>query len=167
MFYSRQDAKTLKSAKKPGCIYAAVFFTLISLPSFAEQPTSKESALSGRPEGTERSEIDSRKAAPKGGNRRGASTQAQDSGRPEEVQAPAADGLKAKPSRGGQALSARTSFGSSPRTTQATSVATATRPPAPLNSTPSPPKARAIPTATLTPLSAPLPDLPSSSVFPP
>ena len=87
MLNSRQDAKTLKSVKKPGCIYAAVFFTLISLPSFAEQPTSKESALSGRPEGTERSEIDSRKAAPKGGNRRGASTQAQDSGRPEEVQA--------------------------------------------------------------------------------
>ena len=87
MLNSRQDAKTLKSVKKPGCIYAAVFFTLISLPSFAEQPTSKESALSGRPEGTERSAIDSRKAAPKGGNRWGASTQAQDSGRPEEVQA--------------------------------------------------------------------------------
>jgi len=65
MLNSRQDAKTLKSVKKPGCIYAAVFFTLISLPSFAEQPTSKESALSGRPE----------------------EVQAQDSGRPEEVQA--------------------------------------------------------------------------------
>ena len=50
MFYSRKKTKTLQPAKKPGCIYAAVFFTLISLPSFAEQPTSKESALSGRPE---------------------------------------------------------------------------------------------------------------------
>ena len=50
MFYSLQDAKTQKSAKKPGCIYAAVFFTLLSslftLSAFAQQRTTEVSANS-------------------------------------------------------------------------------------------------------------------------
>ncbi len=53
MFYSLQDAKTQKSAKKPGCIYAAVFFTLLSslftLSAFAQQRATEGRASSNKP----------------------------------------------------------------------------------------------------------------------
>ena len=53
MLNSRQDAKTLKSVKKPGCIYAAVFFTLISslftLSAFAQQRATEGSASLSKP----------------------------------------------------------------------------------------------------------------------
>ena len=53
MFYSLQDAKTQKSAKKPGCIHAAVFFTLLSslftLSAFAQQRATEGRASSNKP----------------------------------------------------------------------------------------------------------------------